>query len=849
MLATLSFACAIAFVAPQSAPRGVAVAGVVQDQTGAVLPGAQVELTPAGTAVASQTMVTTPTGSFRFDRVPPGSYDIRITFAGFRPNITRLRVGARPPAALTIVMAIEGVTQEVSVTTGAGTSPTASANLNAISVDASALDDLPVLDQDVVGTLSRFLDSSAIGTNGASIVVDGLEVNGLTLSASAIQQIKINQDPYAAEFMRPGRGRIEIITKPGGREYTGALNLRFRDSDLAARNAFAATKPQEQRRIVEGTLGGPVPDTARTSFLLSASYDDEAIQSIVFAQTPAGLVNANVSTPFSNLIAGGSWSHQQSDTQTTTLRFSHLFQRNTNQGVGGATLPEAGFDHTSREDEVVATQQSVVSPHLLNEVRFLYGDEREPRTSVTSATKIVVLDAFVGGGAQVDSVRTEHHFTLVEAMTLTAGRHTVKYGINIPDWSWRGFDDRTNLAGTFAFSSLADYAAGRPYSFVQQSGDGRVHFLEKVVGLFAQDELRLRPNLSLDFGLRYDWQGFFHDDDNMAPRFSFAYSPDAHGETVIRGGAGVFYDRTGPGPILDLLRYDGEHLKRYVLVDPGFPTPLQPGQALGAQPSSIVQLAPVVGIPLTVHYSVGVERQLRPKTTLAVNLIGSRGHDLFRSRDVNAPLPPLFAGRPDPTLGVVRQIESAGTQRTVALQLTLRGQVTKFFSGSTEYTLTRAYNDTGGIGWMPPNSYDLSLEYARADFTQRHRFDLIGSLTPGKRINIGIAASLYSGRPYSLTTGLDSFNTGTANARPSGVPRNSLTGPGFGTIDLRWSREFVLAGNDAHKRTITPGIDLFNATNRVNYSYYVGNLSSPFFGRAISAQAPRRVQLSLRMRY
>ncbi|HEY2150176.1 MAG TPA: TonB-dependent receptor [Vicinamibacterales bacterium] len=312
---------------PPSVSRGVAVSGVVQDQTGAVLQGAEVVLRAADSPTI-QSIVCDAGGLFRFDQVAPGTYDVSSAFPGFKTNVSHLRVTARAPGPLTIVMAIEGLTQEVSVSSGgAQTSAQANANLDTISIDANALDDLPILDQDVVASMSRFLDSSTIGTGGTTIVVDGVEVNALSASASAVQQIKINQDPYSAEFARPGRGRIEIVTKPDGKDYSGTLNLRFRDSAFYARNAFAATKPPQQRRIFE------------------------------------------------------------------------------------------------------------------------------------------------------------------------------------------------------------------PYSFIQQAGDGQVRFLEKVLGAFVQDDIRLRSNLSLNLGLRYDWQSYFHDENNFAPRASFAYSPGQNGRTVLRGGA------------------------------------------------------------------------------------------------------------------------------------------------------------------------------------------------------------------------------------------------------------------------------------------------------------------------
>src|SRR5262245_23901851 len=268
MFATMVLLIFSAAAELQPAVRSVLVSGVVQDQTGAILPGAQVSLAPVGTdgtGTPARTIVTDSKGTFRFDQVPPGSFVIRVEFPGFKAKTTPIRVGARAPAAVTIVMEIEGLTQEISVASSGQASTSTSANLNAISVDQNTLDDLPILDQDVVGALSRFLDSSAIGTNGTSLVVDGLEVSGLTVSASTIQQIKINQDPYSAEFMRPGRGRIEIVTKPGGKDYSGTLNFRFRDSDFNARNAFATTKPEEQRRTFEGSFGGLIPNTKATS--------------------------------------------------------------------------------------------------------------------------------------------------------------------------------------------------------------------------------------------------------------------------------------------------------------------------------------------------------------------------------------------------------------------------------------------------------------------------------------------------------------------------------------------------------------------------------------------------------
>ena len=477
----------------QQRPPATTVTGVIVDVTGAVLPNAQVDLTStAGLTV--QSTVADETGTFRFDRVTPGRYDIRSVFDGFEPTLVHITVGNRALPPVRVTMPIAGISQAVTVgTTSAEVSRNAASNLDASTIDQKGIDNLPVFNQDLLATMSRFLDSSAIGTNGATLVVNGIEVNNLNFSASAIQQIKVNQDPFSAEYPRPGRGRIEVVLKPGSQEYHGTANFIFRDSRLDERNAYATVKPEEQRRIFEGFLSGPVGHSDKTSFMLSAKDNADDMQSIVVAEGVSGPINLNVPSPYRNVLLAGTLNHQRGDNTTIALTVSYQDQTMKNQGVGGVTLPSAGTNWSFTEESGTYTQQTIIRPTLLNQFRLFVGQEFEPTTSVSADPKVVVLDAFTGGGAQADSLRTEHHFTLTDMLTWSRGRNVLKAGINIPDWSRRRFDDNTNFGGTFYFSSLADYTAARPYSLIQQAGNGHVAFLEKVVGLFVQDEVRLGP--------------------------------------------------------------------------------------------------------------------------------------------------------------------------------------------------------------------------------------------------------------------------------------------------------------------------------------------------------------------
>jgi hypothetical protein len=459
-----------------------------------------------------------------------------------------------------------------------------------------------------------------------------------------------------------------------------------------------------------------------------------------------------------------------------------------------------------------------------------------------------VLDAFTGGSAQTDQHRTEIDFQFAEVLSWSFGKHLLKVGGNSYDINRRGLNNLSNAWGTFYFSSLEDYRLGRPFSFMQQIGDGHVAPVQKDLGAFIQDNYRLRANLSLGFGVRADWQDTLGDYNNVAPRISFAWAPRKSQRLVLRGGVGLFYERSGTRPVADVKLYNGSRLRQIILEDPSWPHPF-PTESVSAQPILLVRFAPGVRNPYALQSGAGLEFQIDKAAALTINYTWSRGVSLFRSRDINAPLPP-FIQRPHPEFAQIRQFESSGKHVSHSLELAVRGRLSKMFTGTVQYVLARTYNDTNGIYSFPAYSYDTSSEWSRADFDGRHRVALTGTTKVGRWFDAGILFTARSGTPYSLTTGRDDNRDAIASDRPAGVPRNTLEGPGNATLDLRLAREFPL---DRSKRDKGPVIGLsvesFNALNRVNDVTYVGNLSSPFFGKPVSAFPARRMQAGLRFRF
>ncbi|HEY7180943.1 MAG TPA: TonB-dependent receptor, partial [Blastocatellia bacterium] len=823
----------------QAQPALVEVSGTVSDVNGEAIPKAKVILRQNDglrkDGAKDQTIISNATGAFRFARVASGTYEVEVQKEAFKPAVIQLSVGARAPAPLHVTLEVADLREEITVSNESGQVNTNPAeNLDVIKLDRDALNNLPVLGNDVVGAVANLVDASSIGSGGATVLVDGLETTS-KIPANLIQEVRINQNPYSAEFVRPGRGRIEVITKAGMTEYHGDFGFIFRDAHLDARNAFALDRPPEQRRIYEGTLTGPLGSGKRTSFFFSGNREEEDLQAVVFATTPAGLVSETAPTPQRQSEFSFRVNHQIGANTTLGLRLEITEDSSGNAGVGGFNLPEVAANSRGGEHHLFFSLRQILSPKLVNELTGRVGHEYGRTRSVhPDIPKLIVQDTFTGGGAQADQRTTENHVQFNDVLSWTQGKHFVRAGLNVPDISRRGFSNETNFGGTFTFATLQDYLNNRPFLFAINQGDGHLAFWQKEFGLFAQDQVLVRPNLSIAAGLRYDKQNFLGDWNNFSPRLSFAYAPGKQRKTVLRGGAGIFYDRTGILPIANTLRFNGQRLRQVNLIDPSYPDPLSSGGVFANQPTSIVRFAPDMRSPYTIQFNMGIERQLTKSLTASANYINTRGVKLFRSRDINAPLPG-DEQRPDPLIGALREIESAGFAQTHMMEVMLRGKITRYFNGTVQYTLGRAYNNTGGINAQPADNYNLTGEWARADFDQRHRFNVLGAFKVRDWFDLGMTLAITSGRPYSLTTGRDDNHDTIANDRPSGVRRNSLQGPGAATLDLRWSKEFFLkAAKNGKKADEGPSVKVsvaaFNALNRVNYMGYVGNLSSPFFG-------------------
>ena len=832
-----------------SAQPALTVTGRVFDPSDAILPGAKVTLSSAGRDELRTT--TDVSGTFHFHPVAPGRYEVQAEYEGFKTG--RMRINLRTAAdenPVRLVLAIADHQEKVRVDAErAQPSVNSQENLDTIRLNPSDLENLPLLDGDVVAALSRLLDPAVVGAAGPTVVIDGLPGSGTHIRPSEIQEVKINNNPYSAEFAQPGRGRIEIITKSGSSKYHGSVDLGLRDFRLDARNAFAVARPPERRRQLDASVSGPVLKGERYTFSLTASRVQEDRQPIIYAFGPEGPIQEDVAqTQTSNYVSGQLT--RRIDKNALSFRYTLFDWANAGAGAGGFVLPETGSQSKSRYHQFYSTYQTVISPQLLNQflVRVRTEDTRSG-SALPGVPKTVVTDAFTSGGAQVDTRSTENRLELTDTFSWSHGPHFLKWGINVPVFSRLGSTDLSNHQGTFYFASLDDYVHQQPYSFVQQSGDGHLVFWQEQAAGFLQYEVKLRRNLSLAGGLRYEWQNYGSTYHNFAPRLSLAYGLGKSMKTVLRGGAGFFYDSVPAAEISKTLLLDGSRLHQIQLLNPVYPDPFPRISSFAAIPSNLVRFAPGFKSPYTFQYSVGLERQLRKSLSLTTTYTAVRGVDLYRSRNVNAPLPPSYVVPPDSSIGVLQQIESSASSKSQSLYTALRGSLSRYFNGMVMYELGHAMSDTDGIVSFPANNWNLQGEWSRASFDIRHYVYVYGTLNAGKLFKFGVIFSANSGKPYTMTTGVDTYHDGMTNARPPGIARYTLQGTGSATLDLRWSREFHMRSSDKSEWRLVTRADAFNLLNRVNYISFVGNLSSPFFRSPVAAAPPRWLQLSISMRF
>jgi hypothetical protein len=808
--------------------------GVVTDPSGAVVPGALVQLRGPG---PERRATTGDSGRYQFTAVAPGKYTVRAIAKGFSVTLKR-DVDLTSSQTLDFQLAIAGETQVVNVEDEARkVSADPSSNGGAIVLkekELAALSD----DPDELSQQLQAMAGPGAGPNGGQIYIDGFSGGNLP-SKSSIREIRINSNPFSPEYDRPGFGRIEIFTKPGTDTIHGQGFVQYNKEALNSRSPLLAQsqRPPYKQNFYGFNIGGPIKKQ-KASFGFDAQRRSTTENAFILATDLDGnlnrqTVNQTMLTPQTFTTLSPRVDLSLSTNHTLTVRYQNSRSSFENQGTGSFNLASRAYDSTSSENTLQATETAILSPRLINETRFQYMRSTSHMTGGSADLIISVQSAFTSGGAQVgNSGNTANNWELTNTSTFTRGAHTFKWGGRVR----RSAEESTqasNYWGAYTFlggsgpvfdsnnqpvastttqldalevyrrtlllqkAGLGDAAiralGGGAYQFSISAGTPTTSISQFDIGLFANDDWRARSNLTLSYGLRYEAQTNIAGRGDFAPRLGVAWGIDAKGKnaakTVLRAGVGAFYDRIAQSLALQALRFNGSTQQSYVIFNPSFfpAVPTTASLVSGQQPQSLFFVDSSIRAPQNYQANIGVDRQINQYARLSLNYIASRGVHLERQRNINA----LVNGQYPYGQSEVRTLAestgfSRGHQLMVSPNINYKGL---FLFGF--YSLSYGRSDAEG---QPADPYNLRAEWGPSSFADvRHRF-LVGTNIPlPLKVSISPFLMLQSGSPYDLTTGLDTNRDGAAAERPALVQGATASGcsganlvykTGFGCFNL-----------------------------------------------------------------
>lgn len=814
------------------------LSGQVFDPSGAVISGCQVAYLTLHGIPESHT-ITDHDGKFRLT-LPATGGRMKVSCKGFAVIWRKVSRRPRMSSNLAFRARIASVKQTIQVTeTPAHLSLDQADTQESEGITGKEIATLPVIDEDYLAFMSRFIDPSVIGARGVSLVVNGVEGGNFYQAPSAIKSLTINQNQYSPLYASPGRGRLSLITDSGTNHLHGSLDFALRQHIFDATPDFSPFKPAENQEDYQAVATGPIDRAGHFHFAISGQLKKNNQFYIVNAVTPAGPLVAAVPSPTYRDKVGGSLYFNNLHGKQWIIGIGRIDEVHHNGPFNGLYLPDI-TDFNEYTGHFIDLQRTdVLSPHSLNQVRLSLGQEGLLTRDKSSGPQINVAGAFVSGSEQGTQSYKQYVLAGNELFTTESANNTLQIGFDIPELSIHTDNNQTDRDGIYYYSSLAAYEAGKPDLFTITRGNGLVHFASLSAALFIQDTRQLDSRTTLMAGARYYFQNVYHNrPTHIAPRVELARSFGKQSNTVVRLGAGIFFDRLLTVDLAQLYQFDGRRLSQYIINDP---PPMV--TSISGIPPSYTQISPDSTIPYIGQWSAAVEHQITRQVVFSMQGTMNAGIHLLRMLDVNAPEPPAFDVFPNPELGQLLSSQSEGHSRSRSLDIMLKLSAFHGMTDQLRYRLAQSVDDTDGFSYIPANSYAPEQDASFASYDQRQNISLLSIWPAPHKWTLGTVLQAGSGLPYTELLGTDANRDGTANDRPAGVPRNSLRmAPQF-TLDIRCGRKIALTTHEDGP-TLSLSASAFNVANHPNYTSYQGVITSPDFGKPLTAAPPRQMQFN-----
>jgi len=910
------------------------VSGRVTDVTGAAVAGAQVIARQRETNVTGTTS-TDQQGRFRFAYLRVGPYEITIRATGFAAVSRQVTLTVGAAYDLPMSLSIAAVEASVSVTASPPLIETVRSQM-AATISQTEVKTLPmngrnfldlallvpgVSPTNVGGGTQLFAETSAVPGVGLSVgsqrnlsnnfIVDGLSANddaaglsGISYGVDAVDQVQVVTSGGQAELGRALGGYINIVTKSGTNVTHGDIYDYVRDSRFNAPNALSGTRLPMSQHQFGVSLGGPVRRDRTFYFSNVEVRRLDQVGLVTIGAGSVGLINARLAAvgyggppvatgeypnPVETTHFVGKLDHQFSGRDHVTIRYSLYDVASSNaRGAGGQNAPSASAGLDNRDQTIAAGNIAALTPRTVFESRaqFAYSNLEAPPTDPIGPAVNISGIAVFGTSSGSPTARLNKTYQIVNNLSHQAGAHALRAGVDFL------YNDLfiaypRSIQGSYLFSSLPNFLTGvyNNAGFTQTFGATTVDQTNPNLGIYAQDEWKARTDLTINAGVRYDLQ-FMEtietDANNVSPRLGFVWAPFASQRTVIRGSAGLFFDRVplralanallSAGNTTDLanLRQIGVSLSPAQAGAPVFPNIL-PGVVPAVTLVNLTTMDRGIESAYSRQSSVEIEHQLGRSMTVSAGYQHLRGLKLILQINQNVPSCPAAGNnngcRPNPDYANNNQYSSDGTSVYDGLHVSLVQRPGRWGSYRVSYTYSRSMNNLGEAFFSSPiDPFDLSKDWGRSDDDQRHRLVIHGAVntsmaaatTAWERVSHGFVLSgaiqYYSALPFNITSGVTTVQGTAGRPMVDGVfiERNAGEGSAFSTVNLRLTRAFRIG------RTQIEGLaEVFNLVNRRNdiarvtvfgTGGYPAN-PAPNFGTVTVVGDPRSWQFGARVRF
>ena len=920
------FICLLVSLPIVSAQQNVTsgtLSGRIEDSRGAVVSGANVTAINLET---NQRLATTSDddGRYRFPYLRTGAYDLTVEASGFSAVTRQLTVLVGQNLELGVKLAVAGVSAQVNV--GSADVPLIETVRTQITetIRPREIQELPLNGRNYLdlallipgvsptntGSNQRFAETSAVPGQGLSIagqrnlynsfIVDGVSANddaadltGTYYSEEVIDQFQVVTSGGIAEFGRASGGVVNILTRSGSNDWRGNIYGFFRNQRFDARNPLAPTKDLLTQAQYGGTAGGPLRHDR--TFFFTNFEQTRRNYSAVLTIAPAAVNTINnrlravnysgplietgvVPASFDTTNFFGRIDHRFNHRNQLSARYSlyHINAVNS-RTAGGLNSVSRGTGLNDTDQTVQVSNVTTLSSRTVNEARFQYTNSRldAPVNDETGPAVNISGVANFGTATFSPLARDIHLLEVVDNVSTQFGAHSLKAG--------GGFlYNRLNILfpgafqGVYNFTSLNNFLNGVYSNYQQAFGVADQSQSNPNFGVFVQDEWRVRRDLTVNAGLRYDVQylpdPIETDTNNLAPRLGIVYAPGDR-KTVIRASYGLYYDRIPLRATSNALQRDGS---KYLVAQlaptqtgaPVFPNVLavQPG-TLPTKPN-ITRIDPNIEVSYSQQGNFQIERELPWDAVVSVGYLHVRAKHIILSRNVNVPRFPASAGipnlgRPDPNWGNISRFESSGNSYYDGLVVSFNQRAWRWTTTRLSYTFSKTIDDAGNFFFSSPqNNFNIREDRGLSDNDQRHRLVVSGTIEAPQQgksnrlervlrgFQFGYIFTYASRLPFNVLLGSDRNLDTNLNDRPVGVGRNTGRGFDYASLDLRVSRRFQL----------TERVDLqllaeaFNVLNRPNFGVPNNTFGSganplPSFGQPTAAFDPRQFQFGMKVSF